>query len=95
MKIWARINHVGWVHLWLRREDFEKAEPSAHFFNGRAGCHADIGAHFISDDMGQGGFSQTRRAYEHRIWETNLVLEAGVESHLNLLPHMIVADQVA
>ncbi len=36
MKVWARINHVGWVHLWLRREDFENAEPSAHFFNGRS-----------------------------------------------------------
>ncbi|GLH72581.1 hypothetical protein GETHLI_10830 [Geothrix limicola] len=36
MKVWARINHVGWVHLWLRREDFEAAEPSAHFLNGRS-----------------------------------------------------------
>lgn len=35
MRIWARINHVGWVHLWRRREDFDAAEPSAHFFNGR------------------------------------------------------------
>lgn len=36
MTIWARINHVGWVHLWRRREDFEAAEASAHFFNGRS-----------------------------------------------------------
>lgn len=36
MKVWARINHVGWVHLWRRQEDFEAAEPSAHFFNGRS-----------------------------------------------------------
>ncbi len=36
MKVWARINHVGWVHLWLHREDFESAEPSVHFFNGRS-----------------------------------------------------------
>jgi hypothetical protein len=35
MRVWARINHVGWVHLWRRREDFEGAEPSAHFLNGR------------------------------------------------------------
>ena len=35
MTVWARINHVGWVHVWRRREDFEAAEPSAHFFNGR------------------------------------------------------------
>ncbi len=35
MILWARVNHVGWVHLWRRREDFEAAEPSAHFFNGR------------------------------------------------------------
>ena len=36
MKVWARINHVGWVHLWARREAFDAAEPSAHFFNGRS-----------------------------------------------------------
>ena len=35
MKVWARINHVGWVHLWRRREDFEEAQPSAHFLNPR------------------------------------------------------------
>lgn len=35
MNVWARVNHVGWVHLWRRREDFEAAEPSAHFLNGR------------------------------------------------------------
>ena len=35
MKVWARINHVGWVHLWRREEDFQAAEPSAHFLNGR------------------------------------------------------------
>lgn len=35
MRVWARINHVGWVHLWRRREDFDGAEPSAHFLNGR------------------------------------------------------------
>lgn len=35
MTLWARINHVGWVHLWRRREDFEAAEASVHFFNGR------------------------------------------------------------
>ena len=36
MKVWARVNHVGWVHLWRRQEDFEAAEASAHFFNGRS-----------------------------------------------------------
>jgi hypothetical protein len=35
MKVWARINHVGWVHLWRRRDDFDDAAPSAHFLNGR------------------------------------------------------------
>jgi hypothetical protein len=36
MRVWARINHVGWVHLWRRQEDFDSAEPSAHFLNGRS-----------------------------------------------------------
>ena len=35
MRVWARINHVGWVHLWRRRSDYQQAEPSAHFLNGR------------------------------------------------------------
>ncbi|HJU84261.1 MAG TPA: hypothetical protein VJ600_08620 [Holophagaceae bacterium] len=35
MKIVARVNYIGWVHLWHRREDFESGEPSAHFFNGK------------------------------------------------------------
>lgn len=35
MKVWARINHVGWVHLWRHRLDYQQAEPSAHFLNGR------------------------------------------------------------
>jgi hypothetical protein len=36
MTVWVRVNHVGWVHLWERREDFEAAQPSVHFFNGRS-----------------------------------------------------------
>lgn len=35
MSVWARINHVGWVHLWPSREAFEAAEPSVHFFPAR------------------------------------------------------------
>ncbi len=35
MRVWARINHVGWVHFWRSREAFEAAEPSEHFVNGR------------------------------------------------------------
>lgn len=36
MRVWARVNHVGWVHLWRSREAFDEAEPSAHFFNSRS-----------------------------------------------------------
>jgi len=35
MRIWARRNHVGWIHLWIRRDDFDAGEASVHFFNGR------------------------------------------------------------
>jgi hypothetical protein len=34
-RIYARSNHIGWIHLWARREAFENGEPSDHFFNGR------------------------------------------------------------
>jgi hypothetical protein len=35
MTIFARINAVGWVHLWPTREAYEEGEASVHFFNGR------------------------------------------------------------
>ena len=34
-KIYARSNHIGWVHLWAKAEAFHEGEPSEHFFNGR------------------------------------------------------------
>ena len=36
MKIWARVNHIGWVHLWLSSESHEAGEASKHFFNGKS-----------------------------------------------------------
>jgi hypothetical protein len=35
MTVFARVNYIGWVHLWRSREDFDQGEPSAHFFNGK------------------------------------------------------------
>jgi hypothetical protein len=35
MHVFARINAVGWVHLWASREAYEEGEASLHFFNGR------------------------------------------------------------
>ena len=34
-KIYARSNHIGWIHVWAKAEAFEQGEPSDHFFNGR------------------------------------------------------------
>ena len=31
----ARVNQIGWVHLWLTREAFAAGEASVHFFNYR------------------------------------------------------------
>ena len=35
MLVYARINHIGWIHLWRSPEAFEAGEPSEHFFNSR------------------------------------------------------------
>jgi len=35
VNVHARINQIGWVHLWLTREAYEEGEASVHFFNGR------------------------------------------------------------
>jgi hypothetical protein len=35
MLVYARINQVGWVHLWTSREAFEAGEASVHFCNAR------------------------------------------------------------
>lgn len=36
MIVWARINHIGWIHLWLSRRSYEAGEASQHFFNGKS-----------------------------------------------------------
>jgi hypothetical protein len=33
--VYARVNQVGWVHLWTSREAFESGQASEHFFNSR------------------------------------------------------------
>lgn len=35
MIVYARINQVGWVHLWTSREAYDLGEASEHFFNSR------------------------------------------------------------
>jgi hypothetical protein len=35
MIVYARINQIGWVHLWLTPEAYETGEASEHFFNSR------------------------------------------------------------
>ena len=35
MIVYARINQIGWIHLWPTREAYEEGEASAHFFNSR------------------------------------------------------------
>ena len=35
MLVHARINQIGWVHLWPSREAYAAGEASAHFFNSR------------------------------------------------------------
>lgn len=35
MHVFARINHIGWVHLWPTREAYEAGEPSSVFFDPR------------------------------------------------------------
>ena len=35
MIVYARVNRIGWVHLWATREAYENGEASAHFFDPR------------------------------------------------------------
>lgn len=35
MKVWARRNRVGWIHLWTRPEGYAEGQASDHFVNGR------------------------------------------------------------
>jgi hypothetical protein len=35
MRVFARLNQVGWVHLWASREAYESGEASDCFFNSR------------------------------------------------------------
>jgi len=35
VQVFARINRIGWVHLWRSREAYEAGEASEHFFEAR------------------------------------------------------------
>ena len=35
MLVHARINQIGWVHLWASVEAYQDGEASLHFFNSR------------------------------------------------------------
>ena len=35
MIVYARVNQIGWVHLWTSKEDYEAGEASVHFFNSK------------------------------------------------------------
>ena len=35
MIVHARVNQIGWVHLWTSREAYEAGEASVHFFNSK------------------------------------------------------------
>ena len=35
MQVYARLNHIGWIHLWRTVAAFEGGDPSDHFFNSR------------------------------------------------------------
>jgi hypothetical protein len=36
MRVFARINHIGWVHLWRTQDAYDAGEASEHFFNGKS-----------------------------------------------------------
>jgi len=33
--VFARQNHIGWIHLWRSVRAYQDGEASVHFFNGR------------------------------------------------------------
>jgi hypothetical protein len=35
MQVFARINHIRWVHLWTSAEAYEAGEASVHFLDSR------------------------------------------------------------
>ncbi|MDR3669714.1 MAG: hypothetical protein P4L36_02660 [Holophaga sp.] len=35
MIVYARVNQIGWVHLWTSVDAFEAGEASVHFFDTR------------------------------------------------------------
>ena len=35
MIVYARINQIGWVHLWTSVEAYEAGEASEHFFSSK------------------------------------------------------------
>ncbi len=64
-------------------------------FDGRPGCDLDIDAHFVCQDMRQGGFSQPRRAVKQHVIERLATLAGGGNQNRQVFLDLFLPDQVA
>ena len=58
----------------------------------RPGGGAQGGVHLVSDDVGQGGFAQTRRAEEQHVVQGFSTLHSRLDRHPQVFHHPLLAD---
>ena len=64
----------------------------AGLLDGRAGGDADIDAHLLSDDTGQRGLSQTRRAVEQHMIQSLRAAAGGLDEDGQVLLGLLLPD---
>ena len=67
-RLGGAVNFVDEEHIPFTQVS-ENPDQIPPFFKGRARRHGQGSAHFIGDDMGQGGLAQARRSMEKNVFQ--------------------------
>lgn len=75
-------------------EAFERCDQVGGACEGGAAGDADFAAHFVGDDVGEGGFAQARGAVEENVLHRIAAAFTGVDGDLEALDEVGLADVV-
>ena len=61
-------------------------------FNNRPGCCPDIAAHFIGNNIGKGGFSQSGRTKKEHVVQGLRTALGGLNVDRNIIPDLLLPN---
>ncbi len=74
------------------RKICQKSRKVAGLFNGRTGGYADIYSHFVGDDSGQSGLSQSRRTVQQNVVERLAALFCRFYINGHIFLYLVLTD---